>query len=51
MSTTVADKFKNIEDVQNRADLRQIPINKVGIKSIQHPIRVKDRSLPTSICM
>ena len=42
--TAVAEKFQNIEDVQNRADLRQIPINKVGIKSVQHPIRVKDRS-------
>jgi len=33
-----------IEDVQNRADTRQIPINKVGIKDIFHPVRVKDRS-------
>jgi GTP cyclohydrolase I len=33
-----------IEDVQGRADSRRIPINKVGIKDIYHPIRVKDRS-------
>jgi GTP cyclohydrolase I len=33
-----------IEDVQSRADTRQIPINKVGIKDIFHPVRVKDRS-------
>ena len=33
-----------IEDVQGRADTRQIPINKVGIKDIYHPVRVKDRS-------
>ncbi|MBT5232047.1 MAG: GTP cyclohydrolase I FolE2 [Methylococcales bacterium] len=33
-----------IADVQNSEDLRQIPINKVGIKDIRHPIRVKDRS-------
>src|SRR5882672_9006305 len=33
-----------IEDVQGRADTRQIPINKVGIKDIFHPVRVKDRS-------
>ena len=33
-----------IEDVQGRADTRQIPINKVGIKDIQHPIKVKDRA-------
>ncbi len=33
-----------IEDVQSRADTRQIPINRVGIKDIYHPVRVKDRS-------
>lgn len=33
-----------IEDVQSSADNRRIPINKVGIKDIRHPIRVKDRS-------
>jgi GTP cyclohydrolase I len=33
-----------IEDVQNRADIRQIPINRVGVKEILHPVRVKDRS-------
>ena len=33
-----------IEDVQGHADSRQIPINKVGIKDIYHPVRVKDRS-------
>ena len=33
-----------IEDVQGHADLRRIPINRVGIKDIFHPIRVKDRS-------
>ncbi|MHB1657065.1 MAG: GTP cyclohydrolase FolE2 [Burkholderiales bacterium] len=31
-------------DVQNYADARQIAINKVGIKSIRHPIRVADKS-------
>ncbi len=34
----------NIPDVQNSADTRQIAINKVGIKSIRHPIRVQDKS-------
>jgi GTP cyclohydrolase I len=34
----------SIEDVQGRADSRQIPINKVGIKDIFHPVRVRDRS-------
>ncbi|MFT7234749.1 MAG: GTP cyclohydrolase I [Methylophagaceae bacterium] len=33
-----------IEDVQNIADKRQIAIDKVGIKDIQHPIKVSDRS-------
>ncbi len=34
----------SMEDVQGRRDSRQIPINKVGIKDIYHPVRVKDRS-------
>ncbi len=33
-----------IADVQNSEDTRQIAINKVGIKDIRHPIRVRDRS-------
>ncbi|MDH5183623.1 MAG: GTP cyclohydrolase FolE2 [Gammaproteobacteria bacterium] len=37
MSATIAD-------VQNSQDTRQIPINKVGIKDIRHPIKVSDRS-------
>lgn len=31
-------------DVQNSADQRHLAINKVGIKSIRHPIKVKDQS-------
>ncbi len=34
----------DIEDVQGRADTRRLPINRVGIKDIRHPVRVKDRS-------
>jgi GTP cyclohydrolase I len=34
----------NIPDVQNSADTRHIAINKVGIKSIRHPIKVQDKS-------
>src|SRR5215813_12344571 len=34
---------KSVEDVQGHADTRQIPINKVGIKDILHPVKVKDR--------
>ena len=33
-----------MEDVQNSQDTRQIPINKVGIKDIRHPVRVADRT-------
>lgn len=33
-----------IADVQGSEDTRQIPINKVGIKDIRHPVRIKDRS-------
>ena len=34
----------NIADVQSSADTRRIAINKVGIKDIRHPVRVRDRS-------
>ena len=33
-----------VEDVQGRADTRRLPINRVGIKDINHPVRVKDRT-------
>ena len=33
-----------VEDVQSRADTRRIPINQVGIKDINHPVKVRDRS-------
>ena len=32
-----------IPDVQNSEDSRQIAINKVGIKSIRHPVKVQDK--------
>ena len=38
------DKTATMEDVQNSNDTRQIPINKVGIKDIRHPVRVADRT-------
>ena len=34
-----------IPDVQSSADLRQIAINRVGIKGIRHPIKVQDKSV------
>jgi GTP cyclohydrolase I len=45
-ATAAAPKAKitPVEDVQNRADTRQIPINRVGIKEIVHPVKVRDRS-------
>ncbi len=33
----------HIDDVQNDKDTRQIPINKVGIKDIRHPVLIKGR--------
>jgi GTP cyclohydrolase I len=33
-----------VEDVQGHADTRRIPINRVGIKDITHPVKVKDRT-------
>jgi GTP cyclohydrolase I len=33
-----------IEDVQNTPDVRHLAIDKVGIKAIRHPVKVKDKS-------
>ena len=33
-----------VEDVQAHADTRRLPINRVGIKDISHPVRIKDRT-------
>ena len=33
-----------IADIQGSLDNREIPIDKVGIKGIRHPVRVRDRS-------
>jgi len=38
------DCCEEIEDVQNIADKRHIAIDKVGIKDIQHPIKISDRT-------
>lgn len=38
------NKPEQILDVQNLADTRQLPINKVGIKDIKHPVSIRDRS-------
>jgi len=39
-----AAEASTIADVQNSLDTRQIPIDKVGIKDIRHPVKVRDRS-------
>ena len=41
---TSRSRLADVEDVQGRADTRRLPINRVGIKEIRHPVRVKDRS-------
>ncbi|MEO8417494.1 MAG: GTP cyclohydrolase, FolE2/MptA family, partial [Methylophilaceae bacterium] len=33
-----------IEDVQNTPDTRRLAIDRVGIKSIRHPVKVKDKT-------
>jgi GTP cyclohydrolase IB len=40
----IAATVFEVEDVQARADTRRLPINRVGIKEISHPVRVNDRS-------
>ena len=44
MSANAENVVSNIPDTQNKADTRQIPIDKVGIKGIKHPVIVMDRS-------
>jgi len=36
---------EHIADVQSTADTRHLAINRVGIKGIRHPVRVKDKSV------
>ncbi|NOX43756.1 MAG: GTP cyclohydrolase I FolE2 [Gammaproteobacteria bacterium] len=49
ISNTTSSKPSNkstnnaIDDVQGSEDTRRIPIDKVGIKDIRHPVRVQDR--------
>jgi len=41
---TTKPSSSSIEDVQSRADTRRVPINKVGVKDVFHPVRVKQRA-------
>jgi GTP cyclohydrolase I len=43
-SKTSKEPVLSIADVQNLEDTRRIDIDKVGIKGIRHPVRVKDRT-------
>ncbi len=38
------DELPSIADVQQSKDTREIAIDKVGIKDIRHPVRVRDRT-------
>ncbi len=44
MSSAAMSTVVHIPDVQNSADTRRLAINKVGIKDIRHPVKVRDRS-------
>lgn len=44
VSNAAAKATAAIADVQSSADSRRIAIDKVGIKNIRHPVRIKDRS-------
>jgi GTP cyclohydrolase I len=43
MSAAALSTVVHIPDVQNSADTRRLAINKVGIKDIRHPVKVRDR--------
>lgn len=43
-NTAAETNIVHIPDVQASADTRRIAINKVGIKDIRHPVRIRDRS-------
>ena len=44
MKPASAKATKEIEDVQSTPDTRHIAIDKVGVKDLRHPVRVRDRS-------
>src|SRR6201984_2096849 len=43
-ASSARERISEVEDVQARADTRQLPINRVGIKDISHPVKVRDRA-------
>ncbi|MEO8664254.1 MAG: GTP cyclohydrolase FolE2 [Ignavibacteria bacterium] len=38
-------KIAALPDIQNQTDIRQIPIDKVGVKNLKYPIVVKDKNM------
>ncbi len=44
LPTMTLSQSTSIEDVQNTPDVRHLAIDKVGIKSIRHPVKVKDKT-------
>ena len=44
MSAAALSTVVHIPDVQNSVDTRRLAINKVGIKEIRHPVKVRDRN-------
>ena len=43
-NNTITEEIKcALPDTQNQTDIRDIPIDKVGIKNLKYPITVKDR--------
>ena len=45
MSTSKSKlEISNLPDTQGQTDTRNMPINKVGIKDIVHPMIIKQRS-------
>src|ERR1700740_1417730 len=43
-ASSARERISEVEDVQGRADTRQLPINRVGIKDISHPVKVRARA-------
>ena len=42
--SSARERISEVEDVQARADTRQLPINRVCMKDISHPVKVRDRA-------
>jgi|GEM_PF-1070258 len=40
---TAKEQISNLPDTQNLSDIREIPIDKVGVKNLKYPIAVLDK--------